>query len=105
MLSLSRLKPDTEHCITILDFGDCDYERLNDQLDRPSNFKSQNQFITDHDGKMNGELEFISYHMPFLNSAVVLQEGSCSATQTKILACGQLVSRGVRKGIRPSLHT
>jgi hypothetical protein len=105
-LSLSKLKPSTEHCITILEWGSCYNGRFDLALNDRNNFKLRNHFITDDEGKINGNLEFISDQMPpNLSSAVVLQEGSCSAAQSEVIACGQLVYRGVSKGIRPSLRT
>lgn len=108
VLSLSKLKPNTEHCITILEWGSCREGKFNLYLNDRNNFKVKNQFITDNKGSINGNLEFISNQEPSthnFSSAVILQEGSCSAAQSEVLACGQLVYRGVSKGIRPSFRT
>lgn len=103
-LSLSKLKPNTEYCATILEREGCNSGRYYLTPDESKKFKLKSQFITDDEGKMNGNLEFISDQTAFkLNAALVLQEGTCSATQSEVRACGEITSRLVRKGIH--LHT
>jgi hypothetical protein len=103
--SLANLKPNTGYCTSIVDQAICKDNRLMFAVAH-SRTKISNHFETDSNGKINkkidsiGEIEIESYL-----SAVVLQEGSCSAEKNEIIACGQFVYRGIRKGIRPHFRT